>query len=886
MFDVAAFEVLRSPARAELDSDQKLDISGPFVTTVASALEADPHADTRTLREAFLRTHTDPLPFADGTATPDTPLHVALGTLGQLERWLVQQRDEPTGDDLDKKIHDLQKTGDGNGGSGGDDKGHDLARGATTTVDVQSELSDWIVAWLTVGGESARVGRATRLLLVAALAAEPTPTLTSLTSAQVWDRLNRRIPVLPASLSALFTAAKVELVREASVADLHVVRSEWRCYVPGEIASIRNVMAGETFHSKQKQINEQETTVSQSSQSTVSTEVTNEQTQQTELSQQVSSEIQAQINGFARFEYTQGLSEYSHYAVNGGVDGGLSVTRSEQQASRIARQAVSRAVAKVESQTRESRLQRTLTRSEDLKEYSLTNSTNENHRGVYRWVDRIDRYQMFRYPNRLQLEFQLPEPAEFYRWRTRQAQERAGGQAPPAWDDLKPEQITEQNAMQLAIKYRASNLPVLPDASVSVVQVLAGTPDGAGLPTDDTSQWQAPEIIKDLEIAVPDGYVATKVTYSGMATAARAVWRREDTGHLSDEDLEGFHTVFANVLVGTSSTGYLQGGRFATQLSDSNTVQGWGDSSDSKVQYGEAMLHLDSGGQPVSVPINPGAVAKLKVGVHVVGAATAALTFTVECDRTQQRYTAWQYAVYDALYSAWSQWNSDWESAQTRDALVQALPSGQSSPMRNAQIVRDEIKRQVVSWLLDESPFHGRPALQPPQTDPNGAETWRSVDLDEARSVAPTIQFLEQAFEWSNMSYIFYPYYWADAQRWDDLADLSDGDPDFERFLSAGSARVVVPARPGMEAAVHHWLLYLEPFLGQPMPLPGEPMYVSVATEVRDLTLPPEDGEPGESWESRTGTTLIWLDDATELPKNTSATLGAPPHEPAVTLCH
>ena len=48
------------------------------------------------------------------------------------------------------------------------------------------------------------------------------------------------------------------------------------------------------------------------------------------------------------------------------------------------------------------------------------------------------------------------------------------------------------------------------------------------------------------------------------------------------------------------------------------------------------------------------------------------------------------------------------------------------------------------------------------------------------------------------MSWVFYPYYWA--ARKGLARPRSHGvanDPEFERFLRSGSARVILPARPG-----------------------------------------------------------------------------------------
>jgi hypothetical protein len=216
-------------------------------------------------------------------------------------------------------------------------------------------------------------------------------------------------------------------------------------------------------------------------------------------------------------------------------------------------------------------------------------------------------------------------------------------------------------------------------------------------------------------------------------------------------------------------------------------------------------------------------------------------------------------------------------------------------------MIVDEIKRQVIAWLLDEEPFQGRPALLANSID---------TDIPKALASAPDIQFLEQAFEWINVTYVPYPYYWAQRRTqgaassqasrgsaggkttaastdlaWDDLITIETNDDNLARFLRAGSIRVVVPARPGFEEAVAYYLLYGRPWQGGPPPLPGDSDYLSVATEIHDLLVPPADGEPGESWETRLPTTFQWLDPDPKLPHNDSAVLGSDPNAPATPLC-
>jgi hypothetical protein len=194
-----------------------------------------------------------------------------------------------------------------------------------------------------------------------------------------------------------------------------------------------------------------------------------------------------------------------------------------------------------------------------------------------------------------------------------------------------------------------------------------------------------------------------------------------------------------------------------------------------------------------------------------------------------------------------------------------------SSPTRNQEVIREELKRAVVE-LLRGSRFDGLPAT----TYDAGGTVPPRIDLDANDRTAQEIQFVEQAFEWENLSYMLYAYFWADSERWAELQGVEGPDADFDRFLRAGSARVLVPARPGFEGQAHLYTLFGTLWGGGPAPMPGDPLYLSIAEEVRALQRPPDDGKPGEHWEVRLPTTLVYLsplgttvplkNDAAELP--------------------
>lgn len=113
---------------------------------------------------------------------------------------------------------------------------------------------------------------------------------------------------------------------------------------------------------------------------------------------------------------------------------------------------------------------------------------------------------------------------------------------------------------------------------------------------------------------------------------------------------------------------------------------------------------------------------------------------------------------------------------------------------------------------------------------------------------------------------MLYPYYWTDPRLWAELADLEGADPDFDRFLRSGSARVVVPARHPLEDQVRAFVDFGVLWGGGPVPAIGDPEYVSVAEEIKAMHLAPADGEPGEWWDVTLPTTMVALDHAAHFP--------------------
>jgi hypothetical protein len=144
-----------------------------------------------------------------------------------------------------------------------------------------------------------------------------------------------------------------------------------------------------------------------------------------------------------------------------------------------------------------------------------------------------------------------------------------------------------------------------------------------------------------------------------------------------------------------------------------------------------------------------------------------------------------------------------------------------------------------------------------------------AIDIAQTKAVAPVIQFLEQAFEWRNLTYLLYPYFWQKEDKWiDSFKSYDEIDPIFAAFLRAGAARILVPVYPSYEAAVMHYLYTQEVWNGGEAPVIGDDLYVPIHEEIRGRQDDLNGATPeGDSWEYTVPTPLIYLQQSSELPK-------------------
>jgi hypothetical protein len=109
-------------------------------------------------------------------------------------------------------------------------------------------------------------------------------------------------------------------------------------------------------------------------------------------------------------------------------------------------------------------------------------------------------------------------------------------------------------------------------------------------------------------------------------------------------------------------------------------------------------------------------------------------------------------------------------------------------------------------------------------------------DFAKAQIQGQYMYFIEQAFEWENLQYELYPYYWARKSTWHDrlTASFQSVDPSFADFIRSGTARVSLPARLGFSMEVLYFLQSGNPWTTGPISGLTSKYYQSLALEMEE----------------------------------------------------
>jgi hypothetical protein len=487
----------------------------------------------------------------------------------------------------------------------------------------------------------------------------------------------------------------------------------------------------------------------------------------------------------------------------------------ENSKSNYAQSTTQRAVEAVTSMVRQQRVQRERKTFVEDAVHQLDNSKgNAKVRGIYQWVDKKFSVRVLNYGKRLMYDVVVPEPAAFLAQSLKDAVQPESFQlTKPAEFTLYPSQLDASNYMYYASAYGVTGSVTPPplDFFQTVAQVDA--PEFHKQIQAEGNSWEA-WYYAAFKIRVPENYRAV----SGYVQRTNIHW------------VKNLPTRILEIFIGSGSY---------TRWNLNDTLNVW------------FTMNSETGDIPVTISSFSDDVLQLNYAV------------AINCQRTDEALEQWQLKTHAAITSGYQRQLADYQDKLNRYvAAVRSQLAQSANYAHDPAIERDELKKAFIFLLLGEhfSAYQATPTpapMSPPLTppDPTYVKKWGAM-----------VAFFERAFEWENLMYLYYPYFWGRPERWEELVLTQDVDPEFEAFLKAGAARVVVPARPGFEAALAHYQETGDIWLGEEIPDMFSDMYVSIISEIKAANYAPGDEVCVDQWEVTLPTTLVMLKDDDTLP--------------------
>ncbi|MBW3520682.1 hypothetical protein [Chryseobacterium sp. NKUCC03_KSP] len=595
-------------------------------------------------------------------------------------------------------------------------------------------------------------------------------------------------------------------MKNIGVADYLKVEQSTYCYVEGDVAHIENIMAREYKERSTRRLKRSESQTTKSSESekekltdTTSTERYEMQSEISKIMQE-SKDFAAQAGVTANWKMGDSAS-FGAYA-NASYATHNSKEESNRQAVTEAKDITARALDRIVTKVKEERIDKVLEEYEENNKHGFDNTKGSSHVvGVYRWVDKVVKNQIYNYGKRMMFEFMIPEPAKLHTLGIKmidEAEKLVKPIDPRESLTNKMENFTSLNGLtgETILKFWSGKYNVaidkMPEDILYIGKAFSNT---VGDSVRD-SEWDE-AIAGSAEIQVPEGYVSI---------AARGFIQSGGENTLGH---------------------YLRiGGEFmdGTEVSVKNFYP--------------------------SIPVSFSTIASHAVDVNT----------TVKCQLTPEAKNAWLQSTFNKIIEAYQV-----EMDKYNQALAEAKALGVqikgSNPGFYRKIENTILRRNCISYMITQNTnleltfgkgkYHNNGYS-------SGEETFLNTDIKvdaKLDQYAAFVKFIEQAFEWDIMSYYFYPYYWGNREKWAAMYQFDDNDPTFRAFMQSGMARVIVTVRPGFEEAVRHFLATGQIWNGGEVPVIDDPLFLSIVDEMRSA-LGKKQGEP---WREKIPTSLTIL---------------------------
>ncbi|MCB9234928.1 MAG: hypothetical protein H6581_24955 [Bacteroidia bacterium] len=664
-------------------------------------------------------------------------------------------------------------------------------------------------------------------------------------------------------------------VRPLGIGELRVVQEEDIRYEAGEIAHIENVLKGETKNRTHVRENTVETTYSTYKESVSETERELETSDRYEL-QTESRNAQSSDNYFdLGVNVSASYGAWLDVSVDTKYGNKSSREHSDSQAETYTKDVLEKARTKISQTVRETKTSTVVSKVSETNFHQLT-AENGNTVGIYRWVNKVYTARLYNKGYRMMYELIVPEPAA---WHIYSTLAKAGedltiyGIDPPTAPyaslsgsesiPLSPEHLGLENYLYYIQKYQAKGAVSPPAGNVMVPFTLAQSNLDTyrnGLTSEDVDNEKK---IKRLftagkEIQIPQGYYAHQV--SGTVTNSN-LWSswvmeviREDDESAQNIPNQGTsreqqrqEAAFRILQINVTMADQFKLAIGADSIPLENVAPGENNYPELRWTFHQVLSSSKDGKYEGNLPLT------ILVDGVVMGFT---LGLVVLCKPTPAAMKEWQLDTYQKIMAGYKRMVEDKQEENNGKERLNGIQIMGANPLEGERIVKQELQKHCIS-MIRQKPVDFLSAIREEDSWFGGAP---EINYSIAQDNAKEIQFLEQAFEWSNLLYRMYPYFYGRRENWIDRLASSSADPKFAEFLRAGAARVVLAVRPGYEELVAHFVRTGEIKDFEAGLKIGGDQYLDIIDELRELEST-ESGKPVGEYEVRIPTNLVVLDD-------------------------
>jgi hypothetical protein len=193
----------------------------------------------------------------------------------------------------------------------------------------------------------------------------------------------------------------------------------------------------------------------------------------------------------------------------------------------------------------------------------------------------------------------------------------------------------------------------------------------------------------------------------------------------------------------------------------------------------------------------------IPVTLFFKGNQVGVLNIRIYCKQTQADYEKWQMECYKAIIDGYTTLKE-----QAEESLNSWNPNNPGmAPLKKLAFIREELKREIIKKILDCNDLGASFQIKDNYKDPkDGYEMDCCLDAKNAEQV----KFIEHLFDWNNLTYEFFPYFYGNKDNWNKISSLQDDDPHFEAFMKASYATVYLPVHRDTlkERASINFMLY------------------------------------------------------------------------------